>query len=234
MRAKNSERRARQQLLMFLLRQGFHYSGKTNWTEAHFAWIHKLEFPLEAHRLTLTDYLHTVEQATARVARTNQYIHEVIQSWSGLKLVQAFQSLHGIGELTAVALAAEVVDFRRFAKASQFMAYVGLVPSERSNGESIRRSGITKTGNKHLRRLLVEPSWNYRFPPRKSAALKRRCRNVDPEIVEIAWKAHLRLNKQYRKFVNRPMSPKKAIIAIARELAGFIWSIGSTLQNNAA
>ena len=161
--AKNAERVVRHQLQKFLLRHGRRYPEKTSWTQAHLRWIESQHFEHEAQKRVLTDALRAVHLATARIEQLDKDIAELVESWSMKPLVDGLQALRGIQLLTAVTIAAEVGNLRRFERAPRFMAYVGAVPGERSSGERRHRTGITKTGNAHLRRVLVEAAWCNRF-----------------------------------------------------------------------
>jgi transposase len=232
--ARLAERRAKQQLLKFLLRQGRQFvDGKEHWTKTHWAWVRRQQFHHEAHRRMFADAIQTIEQAQARVARLDQDIAECLDGWALAPLVTHLQAFRGVARLTAVGLAAEVADFRRFAKAGQFMAYVGLVPSESSSGESRRQGGLTRTGNRHLRRLLVEAAWQYyRAPAVASAALVKRREGIPPGVVSIAEQAQRRLRKTSHKMQLRKKPAAKIAAALARELAGFVWSAACQSQGS--
>jgi transposase len=224
--AKKAERVARHQLGKFLLRQGRHYSGKTTWNPKHRAWIAKQVFAEPAQNHVLADGLAAVDSATLRVAQLTQRLREVAATWDRAPLVQALQSLRGVEFVTAVTVVAEVGDLRRFATAGDFMSYVGLVPSEQTSGGTRRLGPITKTGNAHVRRLLIESAWHYRRLPRLSQALRERSVGIAPGVCAIAWKAQKRLYHRLQRLLGRGKNPAEAITAVARELAGFIWAIG--------
>ena len=223
--AKKAERVVRHQLSKFLLRQDRRYEGKT-WTEKHLTWARQQIFESEAHNRVLVDYVTAVEAATERVARLTKDIGELVASWSLAPLVTALQALRGVQLITAVVIAAELGDTRRFKTAPALMAYLGLVPSEHSSGESQRRGGITRTGNRHVRRVLVESAWSYRFRPKVSREIRVRNEPVSDAVRAIALKAQHRLCGRYRKLIGRGKNKQQTVVAIARELAGFIWSIG--------
>jgi transposase len=151
---------ARHQLSKFLLRQGRCYPGKTTWNDAHRAWIAAQAFAEPAQQYVLSDALAAVESASLRVAQLTERLRQLAATWRLAPLVKALQSLRGVEFVTAVTVAAEVGDFRRFARAVDFMGYVGLIPSEQSSGPQHRRGPITKTGNAHLRHVLVEAAWH--------------------------------------------------------------------------
>jgi transposase len=228
--AKRAERTARHQLSKFLLRQGRIYDGKTAWTGTHLDWVRRQVFELEAHNRVLIDCVQAVENATARVERLTRDIVDLIETWSLRPLVKAFQALRGVQVISAVILAAELGDFTRFASAPALMAYLGLVPSEHSSGDVQKRGRITRTGNGHVRRILVESAWSYRHRPTMSHAIRKRNEGVSPQVQAIAWKAQHRLHRRYQKLLGRGKNRQQAVIAVARELAGFVWSIGRQPQ----
>lgn len=223
--AKRAERAAQHQLSKFLLRQGRRYSLGRQWTRRHWEWVRSQTFEHEAHRRLLAELIHTVQQATERVERFGRDIDELVQHWVLGPLVSHLQAFHGVATLTAVGLAAEIGDFHRFESAGRFMAFVGLVPSEYSSGERRSQGGITKTGNGHARRLLVEAAWQYyRWPLRLSVALRQRRQGTPQAVIDIADKAMHRLGRKGLKMRERGLSPKKIVTALARELAGFLWA----------
>lgn len=226
--ARLAERRIKQQLLKFLLRHGRRYDeGKETWTKTHWAWIRQQKFSHEAQQRVLADAITTTEQATARIAKLDADIAECIEGWALAPLVKNLQAFRGIKLLTAVGIAAEIGDFTRFAKAGNFMGFVGLVPSENSSGQSRRQGGITKTGNRHVRRLLIEAAWHYfNAPVVASAALTQRRVGVSEEVIAIADRALRRLRKKCHDLQLRKKTGTKIVTALARELAGFIWAVG--------
>jgi transposase len=223
--AKRAERVARQQLSKFLLRHGRVYSGKTSWNEPHRGWMAKQEFTQPAQKRVLADGLAAVEQATARVRRLTNDLGELSASWSLAPLVVALQAMRGIEMVSAVTIVSEIGDFGRFATAGDLMGFVGLIPSEHTTGNSRRQGPITKTGNQHVRRILVESAWHYRRLPRMSKAIRARNELVSSGVREIAWKAQMRLSKRMSKLLGRGKPPGQVVIAVARELAGFVWAI---------
>jgi len=232
--AKIGERSARHRLSKFLLRHGRIYPGKTSWTGVHIDWIKPQKFEHESQNRVLAEYLHTVEDAGQAVARLTADIEELVQGSVVEPLVRALQALKGVRLLTAAGVAIELGDLRRFPKARELMSYVGLVVAEDSTGKRRRQSAITKTGNKNVRRLLVEAAWAYRHPPKKSADLLKRTEGLDPEILDIAWKAQHRLHRRYRRLCAKGKRRTVVVVAIARELVGFIWAIGQRVDLNAA
>lgn len=224
--AKRAERTARHQLGKFLLRHGRRFPGKTAWTQAHLAWIRVQRFEHEAQQRVLGDYLKAVEDGGERVARHTESIVELVESWSLKPLVKALQALRGVNVLTATVLAAELGDMARFQTAPQLMGYLGLVPSEHSSGETRQQGKITRAGNGHARRILVEAAWAYRFRASKSRAIRERSKGVSDEVQRIAWQAQERLCAKYRKLTARGKNKNRTVVAVARELAGFVWAIG--------
>lgn len=224
--AKRAERRARHQLGKFLLRHGRLYSKKTSWSGQHLDWIRQQHFGHEAQQRVLVDYLKAVETETARVAMLTKDIAELVESWSLAPLVKALQALRGVQLVTAVVIAAELGSLLRFPTAPQLMAFVGLVPSENSSGESKRRGRITRTGNGHVRRVLVEAAWSYRFRPNMSWEIRKRNNGVAEGVRKIAWKAQQRLHRRYQRMQGRGKNKQQTVTAIARELTGFVWAIG--------
>ena len=231
--AKCSERVARHQLSKFLLRNGRAWS-QDGWSQKHLIWIRGQKFEHEAQRRVLTDYLKAVEDATARVDALTNDLAELVETTALAPLVKALQAFRGIRLVTAVTIAAELGDLKRFATPRQLMAFLGLVPSEHSSGESQRRGRITRTGNTHVRRVLVEASWSYQFRPNMSKDIRRRNEGVASGVQRIAWKAQQRLHKRLFALRNKGKCTPKAITAVARELAGFVWAVGQEQELLAA
>ena len=223
--AKRAERSAKHQLSKFLLRHGRKWEGGSNWTLKHLAWIRRQQFEIEALRRVVREGLQAVEEATERVARLMSDIEELVATSALAPLVTALASLRGIATLSATVIAAEIGDLRRFDSAKQFMAFVGLVPSEHSSGPRTRRGPITRTGNKHVRRLLIEAAWNAGRPAAISAALRKRRARVSGEVRQIAVKAQGRPARKFRHLAyDRHKPPCVVVTAVARELAGFVWA----------
>jgi transposase len=213
--------RCRQRIGGFLLRQEIGYVGKP-WTKKHRLWLGRLEFAAPAHRLMFAELLEALDQAQARHERLVEHIEELWGAWSLAWLVEALQALRGYGLINAVTVAAEIGDPRRFDSPRQLMAFVGLVPSERSSGESVRRRGLTKTGNGRARKALIEAAWTYARPAKrpKAAALGQ-----SAEVRAIADKARHRLSARYRRLRGRGKLAQVAVAALAREQLGFLWAI---------
>jgi len=222
--AKKMGKIIKQQLLGFLLRLGVVY-GKTHWTKMHYRWLDGLSLPHPAQQLAFQEYLDAIRQSESRVARIEGMLHTCVQTWKRQEEVRRLQSLRGVSFITAVGLLAELGDVRRFKSARQLMAYAGLVPSEDTSGNSVRRGRITKTGNAHVRWMLIESAWSYRLKARKSRVLLQRLAQVDAKTAELSWKAQVRLCGRYQRLLHRGKPRGKIITCIARELAGFIWAL---------
>jgi transposase len=223
--ARMVAKKAKQRLSAFLLRQGYVYSGKSRWSKAHMNWIVDISMPHRAQQLALDEYIDALNEALDRVDRLTDQIRIFVQNWRMGPVVAALQSLRGVSLIVAVTTVAELGDLSRFDHPGQLMAYLGLVPSEHSSGEHVKRKGITKTGNGHVRRVLVEAAWAYRLPARRSRPLRKRQQGIAKPICQISWQAQLRLCARYRQMVARGKNKSVVITAIARELAGFIWAI---------
>jgi transposase len=222
--AKCAERVARHQLSKFLLRHDRHWEY-TTWTRRHRQWIRGQKFDYPAQQRVLEDYLKAVEDLAERVERLTTQMEELVQDTVLAPLVQALQAFRGISMVSAVTIAAEAGELRRFGTAQQFMSYVGLIPSEDSTGKRRRQGPITRCGNGHLRRILVEAAWHYRHRPLMSEELRRRNRGVATGVQRIAWEAQKRLHKRMYHLIHAGKSANKAVTALARELAGFIWAV---------
>lgn len=226
---KDLERRARQRLLAFLLRHARRYDGKSNWTQAHFRWLETVKFDHPTQQIVLQEYIDTVQSVTKRVAALDKQIECTARQATVWPVIEALMALRGVQLLTATITVAEIGDLTRFASPAKLMAYLGLVPSEHSSGAKQKRGGITKTGNSHVRRVLVEAAWAYRFPARKTRCVQKRAEKCDEQVQAIAWKAQKRLCHRYQHFINGGKLKVQACTAVARELAGFIWAIGQEL-----
>ena len=187
-----------------------------------------MHFAARAQEVTLLDYLHEVEHAAARIARLEEAIEEAVKLAPPQMraVIEALQAMRGIARISAVTIVAEVGKIARFGSAPQFMDYGGMVPSEDSSGERTRRGHITKTGNAHLRRVVVEAAWAYRHRPSVGATLRKRQEGLSEEVKEIAWKAQHRLHARYGKLMAKGKNKAVVVTAVARELLGFLWAIG--------
>lgn len=232
--AKKDQLRARHRLSKFLLRHGRRPpQGVTSWTVKYLEWVKRdVHFTAQAQEVTLLDYLHEVEHAAARIARLEGALEEAAKLVPPKMraVIEGLQALRGIAQLSAVTIVAELGEITRFRKARQLMAYAGIVSSEDSSGGRIRRGSITKTGNAHLRRVVVEAAWAYRHRPGVGDALRRRQEAVSEEVKEIAWKAQHRLHARYGKLMAKGKSKGVVVTAVARELLGFLWAIGERVE----
>lgn len=228
--AKRDQLRARHRLSKFLLRHGRRApEGITAWTERYLQWVKRqVSFAHYAQELTLSDYLHEVEHAAARVARLECSIDAAIETLP-LKMravIEALQSLRGIAQINAVSIVAEVGELSRFEHPRQLMGYSGAVSREHSSGSRIHRGPISKAGNAHLRRIVVEAAWAYRHRPAVGRTLAVRQQRSSASVIELAWKAQERLHRRYARLMGRGKNKQQTITAVGRELLGFIWAIG--------
>jgi transposase len=217
--------KARQHLQGFLLRHGRIFTGRKGWTFAYRRWLSTVRFDHPAQQIVLQDYIHAVTDAETRVLRLTKQIEELVPQWSMAPVIEAMQAMRGVALIVAVTLVSEVGDFTRFDNPRQLMAYLGLVPSERSSGATVRRGGITKAGNALARRVLIEGAWTYRLPARVSLTLLRRIDHLPKDIRDIAWKAQVRLCARYRRLAAAGKQKTVINAAIAREMLGFLWAI---------
>jgi len=232
--AKRDQLRARHRLAKFLLRHGRRPEKNIGaWTQSYLNWIKtKVHFDQLAQEATLADYLHEVEHAQDRIERLERNIDDAIETMPEKMraVVEGLQALRGIARISAVTIATELGELSRFNKPRKLMGYSGAVSSENSSGERIFRGGITKTGNAHLRRVVIEAAWSYRYRPNIGAALAKRQKTVSKEIKDISWKAQHRLHHRYRRLLAKGKTKQKVITAVARELLGFIWHIGVIVE----
>lgn len=217
--------KARQQLKAMLLRHGHRYTGKTSWTAAHERYLAELRFGHGAQDIAYAEYRNAVRDAHDRVERITLALREQVSTWRWHGVVSALMALRGIEFVAAVTLIAELGDLTRFAHPKQLMSYLGLVPSEYSTGDSRVQGKLTKTGNGHARRVLIESAWAYRLPARMSRELLVRNQDQPKPVCQIAWRAQIRLCSRFRRLQARGLHQNKTCAAIARELAGFIWDI---------
>ena len=224
------ERRAKQRTAALLLRHGRRYPGKTTWGRGHWRWLLQQVMDHPAQQIVLQEYLDAVRDASARVLRLTGQIRELVPDWRRGPFVGAYQALRGVSLIVAATVVAEVGDLSRFKNPKELMAYLGLVPSEHSSGATVRRGHITKTGNGHARRVLVEAAWAYRLRARVTRPLLQRQAGLPESIRQLAWKAQLRLCARYRRLQARGKAKQTIVTAIARELAAFIWAIGQVVK----
>jgi transposase len=223
-------RRKRQTISSMMLRLGRIYPGKKTWGVRHMNWLHTQRFDHPAHGLVIQELLLAARHAKERLERADNAIVEFLPTWSLAPVVAALQALRGIGLISAVIIMAEIGDLRRFDNPRQSMGYLGLVPGERSTGESVRRLGITKAGNGRVRRTLIEGAWTYRHLPRTGPAKLVVQENLPPAVKDIAAKAQTRLCARYRALHGKGKKQTVIVTALARELSGFVWAIGMEVQ----
>lgn len=230
--AREDLQSSRQRLLHFLLRHEIRSpQGVRNWSVKHREWLNHLSFERSSQRIVFQEYLHAIYEVEERMKRLETQIHEEAIQSEHAPVIQALQTLRGIAEVTAVTLVAEVGQFSRFSNPRQLMSYAGLVPKEYSSGSSRWQGSITKTGNSQIRRAIVEISWSYRYKPALKGPLLQRQQGQDPEAQRIAWKAQHRLHMKYHRISAKGKGGKLAVVAVARELLGFIWAIGCAIEN---
>jgi transposase len=227
-------RSQRQQVSSFLLRRGLRYAGKKTWTKTHMDWLARQRLAHVEQRIAFEEMLLAVRQAQERIERLEQAIRAAVPDWSLADLVTALMALRGMDLIAATTFLAEIGDLSRFHTPRQLMAYLGLVPSEESTGDTIKRGPITKTGNRRARRTLVECSWSYQHPPRVGKEKQEKVAAAPRAVREIAWKAQCRLCGRYRALTRRGKLKTVAITAVARELAAFIWAIGREVSTAGA
>jgi transposase len=216
--------RARHRLGKFLMRRGLVFRDGWNWSQRHRTWLGSLKFEREADRVVFEDYRLAIEQVEARVAGLDLQIEAVAAQEPYRTPVAWLRCFRGIDTVTGLALTAEMHDIRRFRTAREFMSFQGLVPSEESSGDRQQRGGITRAGNRHVRRLLVESAWHYRHKPGVGVKLRKRRLGQPPEVVALADRAQQHLCRRYRRMAARSKHHNTIVVAIARELAGFIWA----------
>jgi transposase len=224
------QRQVRQRLQALLLSNEIRYAGKTPWTQAHRRWIAKLKLPNPAQQIAFEEYVQGVHEAAQRVERLNQAILTQLEGWRWRRVVQALQALRGVQVLHAVRMVAELGDFQRFDTPRKLMAYLGLIPTEHSSGGRRRQGAITKAGNSSARRAMVEAAQAYAHPARLSWVIARRQTELPKDACDIAWKAQLRLCMRFRRLAARGVPRNKVVIAVARELAGFVWAIAREVK----
>ena len=220
---------SKHRLKAFLLRQDIRYEGRATWTAAHLRWLSEVVCLTAAQQIVFQEYLHAVAQQSARVQRLESELHEAVQGWRLYPVVEAIQALRGVELTGAIILIAELGDLTRFDNPRKLMSYLGLTPSEHSSGERRRQGGITKAGNGYARRALVEGAWAYRYPAKVSRHLQLRLEKLPAEVQPITWKAQLRLCKRYRQLSARGKHINQVVVAIAREMAAFVWAIARTV-----
>jgi transposase len=221
---------AKVRLKAFLLRQDIRYEGRATWGPAHLRWLAKVVCPTPAQQIVFQEYVRAVSEQTERLQRLEAELQALVQTWRWAPVVEAIQALRGIQFTAAVILIAELGDLTRFENPKQLMSYLGLVPSEHTTGERRRQGGITKTGNSHARRALIEGAWAYRYPAKVSRHLQLRLEKVPKALQDISWQAQVRLCKRYRRLIARGKNANQVVVAIAREMAAFVWAIAREVE----
>jgi transposase len=222
--------RAKQRLNAFLLRNGHRWTGKTRWTDAHMRYLRDLSMPNAYQRITLEEYIATIDECTQRLERVTQRLKDILPDWQWEPVVRALMACKGFQEVAAMTIIAELGDLRRFSHPRKLMSFLGLVPGEDSTGTRRRQGAITKCGNSHARWMLVECSLHYRKAPKISSALSKRQQGQKKEVRELAWRMQNRLHKRYLKLKARGKREQKAIVALARELSAFIWELHNKIN----
>src|SRR5919197_4092937 len=216
---------AKFRLKAFLLRQDIRYTGRATWGPAHLRWLAEVVCPTPAQQIVFQEYVRAVTEHSERLQRLEQELHEQVKSWRLQPVVAALQALRGVQFTVAVTTVADLGDLTRFDHPRQLMKFLGLIPSEYSSGERRRQGAITKAGNTHARRAIVEGAWAYQYPAKVSRHLQLRLETQPKAIQDISWKAQVRLCKRYRKLLARGKHANQVVVAIARELVGFMWAI---------
>jgi transposase len=232
--AVDVQRQVRQRLGALLLRNDIRYAGKCAWTQAHRLWISRLVLPHGAQRIAFEEYVQAVHESSERVQRLTAAIEQQLLHWRWTALVQALQACRGIQLIHAVRIVAELGDLSRFSHPQQLMGYVGLVPSEDSSAERRHQGAITKAGNSSARRALVEAAHAYQYRPAVTPVIARRQGKLPKTVIGIAWKAQLRLCARFRRLSARGLHRNKVVVAVARELAGFVWAIAQQVKPHEA
>lgn len=223
--AKDDLKAARQRLKAFLLSHGVRYTGRADWAPAHRRWLSTYAFDSAWQQLAFQEHRRTIDDRLAQCDRLEAALREAVVNWRFYPAVLGLQTMRGVRFATAVGMLAELGDLSRFAHPRQLMAWLGVTPCEHSSGEKRRQGSITKNGNSYARKLLVEAAWSYQHPARVSPDIQRRHEGIPKRIVDRAWDAQVRLCRRYRKLVSRGKQKNIAVIAVARELSGFIWDI---------
>jgi transposase len=223
-------RRKRQHVSAFLLRYGRSYDGKTSWRGRHKRWLDGQNFSRPAQRLAYQEMLNAVQATVERMDRLEAALVELVPAWTMAPVVAAFQAMRGVQFMTAVTMVAEAGDLRRFDHPRQLMAFLGLVPSERSTGETRHQGGITKTGNSSARKVLVEAAWTYRHSAGLGVDHQRRQKDLPEPVRDIAWKAQTRLCARFRRLLAKGKRNTVVVVAIAREIAAFLWAIARLIE----
>lgn len=224
---------ARLRLKSFLLRLGIAYEGRADWNDAHQRFLARVVCPTPVQQIVFQEYLHAITEIAERLKRITAELREHASSWRLSPLVEAYQAMRGVQDTVAITATAELGDITRFDNPRQLAGFVGLVPSVHATGKSRRLGAITKAGNSHVRRVLIEAAWAYRHPAKVSEAIRKRIELLPKKIQDIGWKAQVRLCKRFRRLTARGKHPNVIVTAIARELLAFMWAIAREVKLSA-
>ena len=217
--------RAKQRLLSFMLRNGYNYTGKSHWTASHMKYLRELKMPSDPHKLVLEEYIQAIDYANARIARLKENLILILEEWEWKPVTKALMACKGFQEVAAMTIVSELGDLTRFKNPRQLMSFVGLIPTEHSSGGTRRLGAITKCGNSHVRWMLIECAQHFRKTPKIGASLTQRQKGISKEVKELSWRMQNRLHKRYVKLKMRRKEENKCLVAVARELVGFIWEL---------
>ena len=221
---------AKQRLKSFLLRHNIRFDGSANWSEKHLHWLaESVNMPYPAQKVVYQEYLNSVTEANDRVKRFDKEILFHTKQWRLYPIVESLMALRGVRMVVSVTIIAELGDLTRFTNPKQLMCFLGLTPSEHSSGDKKKKGAITKTGNQHARRVLVEAGWAYRFHAKVSKEMQKRQDGTPLKVRDIAWKAQLRLTKRFSVMANNGKPRNVIVVAMAREIAAFMWAIAQEI-----
>ena len=218
-------KRCKQQLLGFLLRNGYRYTGKAHWTEAHMRYLRELVLAHRTQKMILEEYLQRIDVSQMQVVRIDDQMELLLKTWSRRPYVEALMGFRGFQRTASMVMASEIGDFTRFEHPKQLMAFLGVIPGEDSTGQTRRQGPITRCGNTHARWMLIECAGHYRMPPKISKALSKRQEGLPREVLALAWHAQNRLNKRWFKLSMRKLHFNKIRVAVARELSSYLWDL---------
>jgi len=228
--AVNTLTRTKKQLLSFMLRNGYRYTGKAHWTEGHMRYLREQVLADPVQKLVLEEYLQRIDFAVKQIEHIEAQMTTLHQAWSRKPMVDALMGFRGFQQTAAMVLVSEIGDFKRFEHPKKLMAYLGVIPSEDSSGGRRKQGSITKCGNSHARWMLVESAEHYRLPPKISKGLSVRQEGLSEEVKAISWHAQNRLNKRWYRLAFKGMHPNKIRVAIARELSSYLWDVGQLVE----
>ena len=231
--AVDDQTRSRFRLGSFLLRNGYHYTGKSRWGATHMSYLRELVLPDPAQKIVLEEYLQRIDICVEQVERLEHQMDQLLLTWDRRPFVEALQGFRGFQLIASMTVTSELGDLTRFDHPRKLMAYLGLVPGEDSSGTRRRQGPITKCGNSHARWMLVEVARSYRLPPKVSMHLSKRQDGLSREIRALSWKAQERLHRRYMRLHRRGLHYNKIVVAIARELVGFIWELAQLMEQPA-